>query len=130
MMPDTQELVCIVCPLGCRMTATGAARGAAQGEASIRVEGNGCARGAEYAVREITAPTRTVPSTVLIRGAALPRLPVKTERPVPKRAITACMDAIRHVAVDAPIAVGAVIIEDIAGTGVRLVATRSVPLAE
>lgn len=131
MMPDdTQELVCIVCPLGCRMTATVAARGAAQSGAAIRVEGNGCARGAEYAAREITAPTRTVPSTVLIRGAALPRLPVKTARPVPKRAIMACMDAIRRVAVDAPIAVGAVIVEDLAGTGVPLVATRSMPAAE
>ncbi|PKL24794.1 MAG: hypothetical protein CVV47_08180 [Spirochaetae bacterium HGW-Spirochaetae-3] len=125
-MPDIQELVCIVCPLGCRMTVSGFSGDAA----SIAVEGNGCARGADYAVREATAPTRTVPSTVGIRGAALPRLPVKTARPVPKGAIMACMRVIRGVSVDAPVAMGAVIVEDLAGTGVQLVATRSMLAAE
>jgi CxxC motif-containing protein len=60
----------------------------------------------------------------------LPRLPVKTARPVPKGAIMACMRVIRGVSVDAPVAMGAVIVEDLAGTGVQLVATRSMLAAE
>lgn len=120
-MAAKKELVCIVCPIGCRMAVT--MPDDASGKPTV--EGNACPRGAEYAIRECTAPTRTVPSTVAIRGAFLPRLPVKTALPVPKARIMACMEQIRRVVVDAPVETGAVIIDDVAGTGVALVATRS-----
>lgn len=126
MAEDTKELVCIICPLGCRMTVSGLAGGVEY----IKVEGNGCKRGPEYAIREATAPTRTIPSTVAIRGAFLTRLPVKTAKPVPKQDIMRCMKELRGVVVHAPIHIGTVVMEDIGGTGVSVVATRSMPALE
>ena len=71
-MAVTKELVCIVCPIGCRMAVT-----TLDGASAVpAVEGNACPRGAEYAIRECTAATRTVPSTGAIRGAFLPGLQV------------------------------------------------------
>ena len=53
-------------------------------------------------------------------------LPVRTRTDVPKDKIFDCMKAIRRVAAQAPVAIGDVILADIAGTGVDLVATRAV----
>lgn len=109
-----KELICIVCPQGCRLRV--------DGEGNI--SGNACANGAEYAHTELTAPTRVLTSTVDILGAELPRCPVKTAGAIPKHLLFQAMEALRSVTVSAPVKTGQVIIADIAGTGVDLVATR------
>lgn len=109
-----KELVCIVCPQGCRLRV----------DDDGNVSGNACANGAEYAHTELTAPTRVLTSTVNILGGALPRCPVKTAGAIPKHLMFQAMEALRSVTVFAPIKAGQVIIPDIAGTGVDLVATR------
>lgn len=113
------EMTCIGCPLGCALSVD------VEG-ADIRVTGNSCPRGEKYAKTEAVCPRRTVTSTVAVRGGSIPRLSVKTAQDIPKDRIFACMDAIRAVSVDAPVAIGAVILPDCAGTGVPLVATKSV----
>ena len=118
----THELTCIGCPMGCALTVT------VDGDA-ITVTGNTCPKGEKYAVNEVTAPMRMVTGTVALRGGELPRLPVKTAREIPKGRIFDCMEAIRRVAVDAPVAIGAVVLADVAGTGVDVIATREVRAA-
>lgn len=118
---DHKELICIVCPIGCRLTVT---KSAAEDEGFL-VEGNKCNRGHGYAIKEMTNPTRVVTSTVIIRNGFLKRLPVKTDKPIPKSMIAACMDAINKVAVEAPIKINEMIIEDVLGTGANIIATRS-----
>ncbi len=122
-MEGTRELVCIVCPLGCRLSVAAGAGGRPS------VEGASCGRGEEYAVREATDPRRVVPTTVALRGSGLRRLPVKTAAPIPKALIRRCMAELGPVSVDAPVAMGQVVVPDIAGTGVAVVATRSVVAA-
>ena len=68
---DKRELTCIGCPLGCQLTVT------INGD-DITVEGNTCKRGAVYAKKEVTAPTRIVTSSVQILGGEIPRVSVKT----------------------------------------------------
>ena len=108
-----KELVCIVCPQGCRLRV----------DEDGTVSGNACANGASYANTELTAPTRVLTSTVNILGAELPRCPVKTAGAIPKHLMFQAMESLRSVTVFAPVKAGQVIIADIVGTGVDLVAT-------
>ena len=113
------EMTCIGCPLGCALSVE------VNGE-QITVTGNTCPRGEKYAKNEAVCPKRTVTSTVAVRGGVIPRLSVKTAQDIPKDRIFDCMAAIRGVTVNAPVAIGAVILENCAGTGVDLIATKSV----
>lgn len=118
---EAKDMVCIVCPLGCKLkvikddtTDTG-----------YVVEGNKCFRGADYGVKELTNPTRVLTTTVIIFDAPLKRLPVRTSGAIPKHLIQQAMELINKVEVKAPIKVGQVIIKNILGTGVDVVASRS-----
>ncbi len=115
--PGATEMTCICCPMGCRLTIAPKEGG------GWTVAGNSCPRGAKYAVQEMEAPERVVTSTVRVECGATPLVAAKTASPVPKGSIPACLDAIRALAVPAPIAVGQVLAPDLAGTGVALVAT-------
>ena len=111
-----KELTCIVCPKGCHLKIDEAQ--------DLTVTGNSCPRGEEYAKMELTHPTRVVTSTVRCTGGAHPRCPVKTSAPVPKelvRQIVRCLDGVE---LTAPIHMGDIVVPNICGTGVDLVATR------
>ncbi len=112
-----KELICIVCPRGCHLQVD-EANGCA-------VFGNGCPRGAAYGKAELTHPTRTVTTTVRCTGARLPRCPVKTAAPVPRESIPAVMAALDGVLVRAPVKPGQVVLADVCGTGVDVIATRA-----
>jgi CxxC motif-containing protein len=147
-----RKLVCISCPLGCRLTVTW------EDESDITVKGNRCAKGESYAQEEILAPKRVVTATVAVavlaaaaapagaaaadaatadaegtgRATAAPaaaqmprRLPVKTSAPLLKEQIPALLNQLYTMEVEAPLGCGDILLEDIAGTGVDLVATRS-----
>lgn len=116
----TTELVCICCPLGCNLIAD-------EQNGKIQVTGNACKRGAEYAVTELTAPTRTVTSSVKVDGSKhIHRVPVKTSRPIAKDKIFAALLTIKRARVVAPICIGDVIVKDIA-ENTDVIATRNVP---
>ena len=74
----TRELICIGCPMGCRLAAE------IEDGVVTHVTGNTCRRGEEYAKKECVAPMRTVTGTVALRGGRLPVLPVRTNGEVPK----------------------------------------------
>lgn len=113
-----RELVCIVCPKGCRLRV--------DEENDFAVTGNSCPRGAQYGREECTNPTRVVTSTVAVAGGMHPRCPVKTNAPIPKSKMFDVMAALDGLVIPAPVALGQVIVPDVCGTGVDIVATRSV----
>ena len=112
------ELICIVCPIGCHLEVI------KNGE-EYTVEGNKCPRGKKYGIKELTNPTRVVTSTVRIKGGILNRLPVKTNGDIAKEKIFECMKLLNKIEVESPIKVGSVIIKDVLGTSVDVVASRS-----
>lgn len=114
-----KELICISCPMGCSLEVTYDA------DKITGVKGNECARGKDYAAKEIFHPERIVTTTVRITGAAIPVLPVKTERSVPKDLGRKIVQAATKMTVTAPVKTGDIIVPDVLGTGVNLVATRS-----
>lgn len=115
---ETKHLICICCPLGCSLTAS------LENGQITAVSGNTCPRGEAYAKTELTAPMRTVTSTVRITGARMPVVSVKTGTDIPKEKIGAVMDAIRTIRASAPIHIGDVLLENAAGTGVSIIATK------
>jgi CxxC motif-containing protein len=112
-MPD---LICIVCPRGCRIHV----------DENLNVTGNFCKRGETYGRNEVTHPMRMITSTVKIQSEILARLPVMTDRPIPKNQIFKVMEAINQAEVQAPIKIRDVVIKDVLGLGVDIVATRNV----
>ncbi len=121
-MADTlnKTFTCIVCPRGCEVTAT------MDGEGNIqKIEGNFCPRGAEYVRNELTHPMRQLTSTVIIHGGIYDRLPVILSSEIPKDKMMDVMRALDGIEVSAPIRRGDVIIHDVCGLGVDVVASRS-----
>ena len=116
---EEKELICINCPMGCPLTVT------MDGD-SLSVTGNTCPRGADYARKEILSPTRIVTSSVRVNGGTIARVSVKTRSDIPKGKIFDVMKEIRAAQLEAPVKMGDVVIADCAGTGVDVIATKSV----
>lgn len=120
---ENRELICIGCPMGCMMTVT-----MEDGQVTS-VAGNTCKRGDDYARKEVTNPTRIVTSSVCVTGGVLPVVSVKTREDIPKGKIPEVMKALKAVTVKAPVNIGDVMLENVAGTGVDIIATKPVPVA-
>ena len=115
---ETRNLTCIGCPLGCAITVT------MDGGNVVSITGNTCKRGSDYAAKEVTHPTRIVTSTVCVRGGSIPMVSVKTAQDIPKEKIFDVMKELNRVVVKAPVHREDVIVSNICGTGVDLVATK------
>lgn len=92
----------------------------------VSVTGNTCKRGEIYGRKEVTNPTRIVTSTVRVSGGSIDMVSVKTKEDIPKGKIFDCVKALKNVEVEAPVHIGDVIMKDVAGTGVDVVATKNV----
>ena len=110
-----RKLTCIVCPLGCQLTVQ------LNGREVVKVEGNTCPRGAEYAHNECLSPQRTVTSTVRCENGGL--VSVKTDRPIPKEKMAECMALINKAVAKRPVSIGDVIVENVFGS--NIVATQN-----
>ena len=117
---EQKKLTCIGCPLGCLITVE-----LENGEV-ISVTGNTCKRGDEYARKEVTSPMRIVTSTVKVSGGSASIVSIKTKSGIPKGRIFDCVKALKEVVVQAPVSIGDVVLTNVAGTGVDIVATKSV----
>ncbi len=121
---ETKNLTCIGCPMGCPITVV-----MADGQIAS-VTGNTCKVGDRYARQEVMNPTRIVTSTVAVTGGVRPLVSVKTREAIPKGRIFDCMTEINRARAAAPVAIGDVVISNVCGTGVDVVATSAVRRAE
>ncbi len=117
---ETRNLTCIGCPLGCALQVR------IDHNEIQSVTGNTCKRGDDYARKEITHPARIVTSTVRVIGGEIKMVSVKTEHDIPKEKIMDIMHCMESIQVQAPIHIGDVILEDAAGTGVNIIATKDI----
>lgn len=115
-----KEIICTVCPRGCRIMVEG------EGDTVLSVEGYTCKRGLEYASAEFAHPVRILTTTVKMAGVDNDLLPVRSTKPIPKEKVLDCMDVIRKVEATLPVARYDVVVADICGTGVDIVATKTV----
>ena len=110
-------ITCTVCPMGCQITVVG------EGETIESVSGYTCRRGEQYARNEFVHPVRILTSTVRTGDPKTPVIPVRSEKPVPKELLFNCMQEINKVTVALPVSMHEVIIPDICGTGINIIAT-------
>lgn len=116
---EKRDLICIGCPMGCPLTVE------MNGAEVVSVSGNTCPRGDAYARKEVTNPTRIVTSTVIVEGGTVDMVSVKTKEDIPKDKIFECVKALKGIKVQAPVQIGDVILTNVAGTGVDIVATKN-----
>jgi len=119
-----RNLTCIVCPIGCSLEIDDCG--------SLSVTGNGCPRGAVYALEEIREPKRVVTATCLIDDAQttgavrVKRAPVKTASPCPREKIPALLDDIYKLRLSLPVKAGDAVISRWNGEDIDVVATRTI----
>jgi CxxC motif-containing protein len=120
-MKDKKALICVTCPMGCRLDVIVA------DDQVVAVEGQGCKRGLTYAQDEIANPRRVVTTTVRVQAGWHPLLPVYTDCAFPKGQLFALLEELRQVVVSAPVQAGQVILANALGTGINVLASRDMP---
>lgn len=115
-----KTLICIRCPLGCVVSAV------QNEEGILEISGNGCPRGEEYVRKELTSPTRIVTTTVSVAGGKKAVVSVKTKEDIPKDKIMDCIRALKGIELKAPVHIGDIALENVAGTGVSVIATADI----
>ncbi|MBQ1256771.1 MAG: DUF1667 domain-containing protein [Clostridia bacterium] len=113
-----KNLICIVCPRGCRLTV--------DEENGYAVTGNSCPRGAEYGKNEILNPVRTLTTTVRIESETMKLCPVRTEKPIPKGKMFEAVKVLSGIQLKAPVKTGDVALKDILNTGADVIVTRDI----
>ncbi len=115
-----KEFTCIVCPNGCDLEVE------IENRTVISVAGAICKRGEEYARQEITAPKRTIASSVCVEGGEIPLVSVRITKPILKEMIFPVMEEIKKITLQAPVKAGDILVENILETGSCLIATKDV----
>ena len=117
-MPARETIICIGCPLGCRVTVTQDKGGRITG-----MKGAECRQGEKYVLKEFEKPVRTLTATLRTGDESFPLLPVRTSRPVPKKLMPDIMRETVKAEVEPPVAVGDVVLKNVLKTGSDLIAT-------
>jgi len=113
-----KQLTCIECPMGCALSVD------IENCRLIKVSGNKCPKGAAYALSEVENPVRILTATVFSRAGEIKMVPVRTDKPIPKSAILKVMEVIHTTTLSRQVNAGEVVIENVLGLGVNVVATR------
>ena len=122
-MSKKKEYVCIVCPNSCRLTVE-------EKGGEIIVEGAGCKRGIEHGKNEYTAPKRMLTTTVAVKGGIHPRLSVVSDGEISREKMKDCLHLLYGLELTAPVAYREVIVDNIEGTGVNIIASREMRQAD
>ncbi len=120
-MSITEKMICITCPMGCTLEVNH------DGATVLSVEGNTCKRGEKYVQEELSDPRRMVASTVRVQGGIHPLVPVYTEAPIPKPRIHELLAQLREVELAAPVTMNQVVLENVLGEGINVIASRDMP---
>lgn len=115
-----RTFTCIVCPNGCEITAE-----YESGRISS-VTGATCPKGEAYVRQELTAPKRTIATSVAVSGGELPLVSVRVDAPIPKEQIFRVMEEINRHTVTAPVTIGQILIENVCGLGSNVIITKNV----
>ena len=121
MTAEKSHFVCVVCPIGCEIDVVH------EDAKIISMEGNKCERSEEFISQELIEPMRILTTTVRIQGARWPVIPVRTDKPVPRRLFPRIMRRLRRIELRAPVSMLDTVVKDVERTGADVIATRSMP---
>jgi CxxC motif-containing protein len=117
--PDVDRLTCILCPVGCELEVRRTERG-------LEVKGHQCEKGIGFATEEVLYPKRNLATSVPVKGSETRLVSVRLSDRVPRDMIFPILRAIAGLRPEAPVRRGQVLIADVLGTGVDVIATRTV----
>lgn len=117
---EKKHFTCVTCPVGCEVDVE------VQDGSILSLTGNKCDKVKEFVLQELKEPMRVLTTTVRIEGAKWAMLPVRTDKPIPKRLFLQAIEELASIDLQAPVHISEVIIRDIAGSGANIVATRTV----
>ena len=127
-----KELICITCPMGCHLSVDRDELG------NMKVTGNRCIRGEQYAREEDLNPKRVVTFTCAAllpenyssaaESEIVPRVPVRTTNAFPKEMISELLCVLRKQSIRLPVMCGDIVIKDALGTGIDVIVTRTITL--
>ena len=120
-MHEQREFICITCPVGCALQAV------VDNRELVELRGQACQRGIAFVREELTDPRRVLTTTVRVRGAALPLVPVRSKAALPKDLLMPVVEALRAVVLDAPVEQYQLVLQDVLNSGIDIVTTRSLP---
>lgn len=111
------DLVCTVCPNGCALRVT------PDGDGGWTVEGALCERGRRFAVAEMTAPVRTLTTSIPVVGGVRPMASLRSCEPLPKASLREAVRRLDGLSLTAPVTLG----QRVCLGGTWFAATVSVP---
>ena len=112
-----KDIRCIICPTGCLVHVENI-----NGE--LIIEGHSCKRGEEYAREEFVSPKRILTTTIQVENGFLPLVPVRSDNPILKDKLEDALKQVARTKTKAPIKMGDVLIENILGLGINIIASR------
>jgi CxxC motif-containing protein len=116
---EKKHFTCVICPLGCEIDVE------LQNGNVVSMEGNKCQKGKEFVLQELEEAMRILTTTVPIKGAKWAMLPVRTDKPIPKRLLFKVIEQLADIKLQAPVKMYDVVLKNAAGTGVDVIATRN-----
>jgi CxxC motif-containing protein len=119
-MKTEKEITCIVCPIGCKILVK------SDGKRAEILSGEKCKKGIDYAMHEALDPRRMLTTSILVDMGEWPLVSVKSSHPVPKNKVFDVLKEIKKSRVNAPVKSGQILIKNVAGTGLNIVATKMV----
>jgi CxxC motif-containing protein len=120
----SKKIICISCPRGCLLNLK------IKGRKILKISGNFCKKGRDYAEKEISSPSRILTTTVKVKNGIYPVLPVRSNRAIPFSKIFQAMKILNKIVVCAPVKRGEVIVENILNTGVDIISSRDLKKGE
>ncbi|MCQ2087576.1 MAG: DUF1667 domain-containing protein [Bacilli bacterium] len=111
-----KEFTCIICPRGCQLII----------DKNNNVTGNACPRGKEYAINEITNPTRTITTSIRVSNRIDTLVSVKTNLAIPKNLVFEAMEIINKLSIGAPTKIGQIVLKNILDTGADIIITKNI----
>ena len=115
---EKMEYTCIVCPRSCKINLS------VINDSEFEVEGNICKRGEEYVINEYTCPKRMLTTTVKVENGIYANVPVVSDRAVEKSRLFEFLEHLYSIRFKAPLVGGDVLVENILGSDVNILAAR------
>jgi CxxC motif-containing protein len=119
-MTNQQEITCIVCPIGCKITVQ------SDGTSAKALTGHRCKEGITYATTEALDPRRMLTSSILVKNGDWPLVSVKSTQPVPKKDIFNVLKRIQSTSVNAPVKRGDILISNVENLNIDIIATKTI----
>jgi CxxC motif-containing protein len=110
-----KEVVCIVCPNGCIV-----------GNEVVKLTGNKCKKGIDFAKKEAIDPKRILTTTLFIDSINFKRVPVRSSKPVSKDSIFKIIWEVKKIKVKPVIKMGDVLAKNFMDTGVDIIASMDI----